>query len=96
MVQFHLKNHEEHVVLNGALLPLAQVMADQREKKPDSQICYHTMQVDTADPKKFELTPSHKVAFVAKEEDKELSCNSIACKEEVRWELSMISLSVSV
>ena len=54
------------VVANGAVSQLGQVLREQRSKKPDIQVCYHTLTVDQADPTKFELAQTHKVACIPK------------------------------
>lgn len=74
-IEFKLESDADLVVLSGAVVPLGKVMADQREKKPDSQACYHSLVIDQQDPKKFTVTQTHRVAFFPKEDGEDNALN---------------------
>ena len=63
VIVFNVTSHKDLVVLNGVVLELGKVVMDQREKKPDAQVCYHKMEIANEDPKTFTLTLEHHVAF---------------------------------
>ena len=88
-ITFRLHSSEDKVIFNGAVSPLSKIIAEQRQKKPDCQICYHKLAVDDTDPKKFALEQTHKVVFCPKEESGEVNINSLAAKEALHsWNSS--------
>ena len=44
-VSFKFTNDEDSVVLNGVVVQLRQVLADQRKQKPDAGMCYHNVEL---------------------------------------------------
>ena len=93
-IEFVLLSHDDFVVLNGRLCSLGQVVADQRAKKPDCQICYHTLSPSDANPKQFSLKQTHRVAFhcQTKSEDSEskspsneVNQGNVAAKEAMKF-----------
>jgi hypothetical protein len=81
-IEFKLTGSSDFVVLNGVVTELESVIAEQRGKHPDAQICYHSLAVDLESPKKFTLTSSHRVVYQPKQdEDKEINANNIGKKE---------------
>ena len=82
VIVFNVTSHKDLVVLNGVVLELGKVVMDQREKKPDAQVCYHKMEIANEDPKTFTLTLEHHVAFFPQESDKDAptTCNNVATK----------------
>ena len=83
-VQFKINSQDDLVVLNGIVMDVGAVVKDQRLKKPDAQICYHSIKVDAADPQKFNIEVVHNVVFVPKNDGlvgKDINCHNIAAKE---------------
>ena len=74
-ISFRVDDDKTMVVFNGVVTELGQVIADQRVKKPDCQVCYHTIAYSDAEPKKFNLKQTHKVFFFPKKA-MELSTNT--------------------
>ena len=50
-LQFKISSQDDLVVLNGIVMDVGTVVRDQRAKKPDAQISYHSIKVDEADPR---------------------------------------------
>ena len=50
-LQFKISSQDDLAVLNGIVMDVGTVVRDQRAKKPDAQICYHSIKVDEADPR---------------------------------------------
>lgn len=83
-IEFKVASSSDLVVLNGVVTELGAVIAEARVKKPDAQVSYHSLAIDDADPKKFTLKPSHRVAFIPKaEDDSPVNANNIGKKEAV-------------
>ena len=82
-ISFKVDDDKTMVVFNGAVTELGQVIADQRVKKPDCQVCYHTIAYSDAEPKKFNLKQSHKVSFFPKESDETINEHNIGKKEKL-------------
>ena len=82
------------VVLNGIVMDVGTVVRDQRRRKPDAQICYHSIRVDEADPQKFNIEVMLNVVFVPKDDelaDKDINCHNIAAKEELKvWNTDVL------
>ena len=93
-VQFKISSQDDLVVLNGIVMDVGTVVKDQRLKKPDAQICYHSIKVDEADPQKFNIEVVHNVVFVPKNDglaDKDINCHNIAAKEELKvWNTDVL------
>jgi hypothetical protein len=93
-VEFKLQSSDDLVCFNGRICSVGSVVADQREKKPDCQICYHKLTVTDDSPKKFLLKQTHRIAFhtQVKEEGSqpaELTLSNFAAKEPVKiWQAS--------
>ena len=84
--QFKISSQGDLVVLNGIVMDVGTVVKDQRLKKPDAQICYHSIKVDEADPQKFNIEVVRNVVFAPKNDglaDKDINCHNIAAKEEL-------------
>jgi hypothetical protein len=62
-VEFKLQSSDDLVCFNGKICAVGTVVADQREKKPDCQICYHKLTPADDNPKKFVLQQTHRIAF---------------------------------
>ena len=82
-IEFKLSNDEDLICFNGKVLPLGQVVQEQRAKKPEAQVSYHKMVVNDENPKKFSLTTSHRICFVGAsgESEPEASIGNIGMKE---------------
>ena len=77
-ILYGLKDDGDTVVFNGHIASLGKVVADQRSKKPDAAVCYHSIALDMNDPKKFKLTTTHNVVFVPTPDDsKDASVNNV-------------------
>ena len=84
-MEFKLASSSDFVVFNSAVVELSKVVADQRQKKPDAEVCYHNIKVDMTDPRTFTLSVSHRVAFFPKqEEDKDVNVGNIGKKESIQ------------
>ena len=86
-LQFKISSQDDLVVLNGIVMDVGSVVRDQRAKKPDAQICYHSIKVDQAGPNNFNIEVTHNVVFLIKNDglaDKDLNCHNIASKEELK------------
>ena len=79
MIEFKLTGHLDHVVLNGKVLLLGQVMQEQRAKNPKATVCYHDVQPGEANPLHIVVKQTHCVAFIPKK-DGELSINNLASR----------------
>ena len=82
-------------MLNNVVCDLGKVVNEQKVKNPGVTICYHTMKLDETDPKHFECTQTHKISFIpnADQDEKHVSYNSIAIKEDLKhWESDVIQL----
>ena len=62
---FNVTSDKDLVVFNDVVLELGKVVMDQREKKPDAQVCYHKMEIANEDPKTFTLILEHHVALLS-------------------------------
>ena len=78
---FSLTSHATSVVFNNAVTTVGKVLATQRESKPDCKVCYHRLQDNADDAKKFSLTLSHKIVFAPSETVVEVSPANIGNKE---------------
>ena len=94
-LQLKISSQDDLVVLNGIVMEVGTVVKDQRSKKPDAQICYHSIKVDEADPQKFNIEVTHNVVFTPKNEglaDNDLNCHNIATKEELKvWNTDVLN-----
>ena len=93
-IHFKISSQDDLVVLNGIVMDVGSVVREERKKRPDAQICYHSIKVDEADPQKFCIDLTHYVVFIPKAEglaDKDFNCNNIAVKEELKvWNTSVL------
>ena len=82
-IEFKLQNQDSLVVLNGLVVSVGKVVEEQRVKKPDCEICYHSITQDDQNMKKFELAQTHRIAFAYKPEGEavEVSQANVAAKE---------------
>ena len=94
-LQFKISSQDDLVVLNSVVMDVGTVVRDQRAKKPDAQICYHSIKVDEADPQKFNIEVTHNVVFVIRNDglaDKGINCHNIAAKEEPKvWNTDVLN-----
>ena len=94
-IEFKYTNSLDHVVFNGVVVTLGKVVNEQKAKNPAITVCYHSLTIDDADPKKFECTQTHKVTFIPKDDqaEKDITINTIACKEELKyWSTDVVQL----
>ena len=80
-ILFTLVDHNQLVVLNNAVVTLGKVLSDQRDTKPDATFCYHSMTLNTDNPKQFTCQVTHKVVFQTQDAAGDLSANNIGAKE---------------
>ena len=85
LVDFNLKNSDDKVVFQNVVRTLGEVVGDQKATKPDTQVCYHKLEPDDVDPKKFKLTQTHKIAFVPVCEATDATTNNFASKESPEY-----------
>jgi hypothetical protein len=88
MKEFKLESHDDKVVFNGLVTTLGKVVADERAKKPDAHVAYHTLTTDATNSQHFTLLTTHRVAFMHKEDEGvAISYGNIGTKEDVNvWE----------
>ena len=86
--EFKLESHDDKVVFNGLVTTLGKVVTDERVKKPDAQVAYHTLTTDDTNPMHFKLVTTHRVAFMHKDEEGvAITYGNIGTKEDVNvWE----------
>ena len=85
-IPYKLSSQEDLVVLNGIVMKVGKVIQDQRSKKPDSQICYHSIKTDESNPHMMSISTTHNIVFVLKEQEieyKDLNQNNMAAKESL-------------
>jgi hypothetical protein len=100
LMEFKIADQNTMVFFNNMVMTVGKVLQDQRKKKPDCNICYHTITPDDSDPAKFECVQNHRVVFTLKDKDKEssgagddgeLNQSSIASKEATKsWSTSVL------
>jgi hypothetical protein len=66
-LEYKFTSQEDMVVFNNCVRSLQNVLSDQRETKPDAQICYHKTKIDEENPKTFTCSQTHRVAFTLSE-----------------------------
>ena len=93
-VHLKISSQDDLVVLNGIVMDVGTVVRDQRTKQPDAQICYQSINVDEADPQKFNIEVVRNVVFVPKNDglaDKDINCHDIAANEELKvWNTDVL------
>ena len=63
--RFHLKTCEDMVVYNSKMLPVKDVVGEQRVKNPDANIAYHSMsEIPSKDKMSFGVKQEHEVFFI--------------------------------
>jgi hypothetical protein len=95
-VIFKLTSSSDLICFNNAIVDVGTVVAQQRAKNPNANICYHSMVADPNDCKQFTLTNTHQVAFISRDgsaeiepgkEDKAATAGNVAVFEEVKtWD----------
>ena len=62
---FHLKTCEDMVVYNSKMLPVKDVVGEQRAKNPEAKIAYHSMsEIPSKDKLSFGVKQEHEVFFI--------------------------------
>ena len=82
MYLFELKSQDDPVIINNVVQTLGKAVYDQRQTDPTAGVAYHKIAEDTANPKNFTLSTTHRVAFALKEEGAESTqtANNIGLK----------------
>jgi hypothetical protein len=86
--EYKLTSHDDKVVFNGLVTTLGKVVTDERAKKPDAQVAYHSLTADAINSQHFTLLTTHRVAFMPKDEEgTAITHGNIGTKEDVNvWE----------
>ena len=96
VVCFDVTSPDMLVCLNGTVATVSEVLAKQRESKPEAEVCYHKASIIPEKPGSFNFHRKQMIAFVPngpsqrlEEENKEatkeeaISCSNIGCREPV-------------
>ena len=95
VIVFDATSHKDLVVFNDVVLELGKVVMDQREKKPDAQVCYHKIDIANEDPKTFTLTLEHNISCFPQDSDKgaPTTCNNVATKfQTATWASNTLAM----
>lgn len=91
-VVFEVTSSEMPVCLNGTVATISEVLAKQRESKPEAEVCYHKASIVPEKLRSFNFHRKQMVAFVPngptqrvediKESNKEeaITCSNIGCR----------------
>ena len=94
-IHFKINSQDDLVVFNGIVMDVGSVVREERKKRPDAQICYHSIKVDEADPQKFCIDLTHNVVFIPKAEglaDKGIYCHNLVVREELSvWNTDVLN-----
>ena len=88
-VEFKMETTDTLVHYNGSLTTLDKVIAEARQKKPDTKVCYHKM--DGAS-----LSQTHRVVFAPRAEERsgEVTLNNFAVRQNVSTWMASPCLAV--
>ena len=63
-LEFKLSNEQDLVCLSGDVTTLGEVLAFQRQQKPDASVNYHSLEQSAENPGKYVLQQTHRIAFL--------------------------------